>query len=371
MNLNFFKKFLNNKSKSDRNLLILDNKYETNILKLGILNKMKNWMPSFLPVYVIYYGKAYNPPFFNNIIALRKLSLEDVQEIWNMTMNGGYICINNFYKSNFINSIVSEDLKSGMILIQKNIMKTYYFKEYRVLDFIIAGTMKGGTTAAITNLSMHPDISMVKEEIHYFDKMDVYQKGIGWYKSHFDYNKKRVGDKAPDVMYMPSCLFLLQMVNPHVKIILFLRNPIERAYSHWKMLRDSFNVKLSFEYLVNNELQFRMEENRFYYEAFHNQLIQRGFYYEKIMEILKYFSKDNLLIIISEKVRDNMNVEYQNIFRFLEIGDFHSKNFKEEFVSKSGDYLDKNSSLYKKLKKIYEPSKKNLEKFLGYKTDWW
>ena len=135
MNLNFLKKFLNNKSKSDRNLLILDNKYETNILKLGILNKMKNWMPSFLPVYVIYYGKAYNPPFFNNIIALRKLSLEDVQEIWNMTMNGGYICINNFYKSNFINSIVSEDLKSGMILIQKNIMKTYYFKEYRVLEY--------------------------------------------------------------------------------------------------------------------------------------------------------------------------------------------------------------------------------------------
>ena len=45
MNLNFLKKFLNNKSKSDRNLLILDNKYETNILKLGILNKMKNWMP--------------------------------------------------------------------------------------------------------------------------------------------------------------------------------------------------------------------------------------------------------------------------------------------------------------------------------------
>ena len=230
--------------------------------------------------------------------------------------------------------------------------------------------MKGGTTAAITNLSKHPDISMVKEEIHYFDKMDVYQKGIDWYKSHFDYRKKRVGDKAPDVMYMPSCLYLLQMVNPHVKIILFLRNPIERAYSHWKMLRDSFNIKLSFEYLIDNELNFRMGENRFYYEAFHNHLIQRGFYYQQIMEILKYFSKDNLLIIISEKVRGNMDVEYQNIFRFLEIGEFHS-NFKENFVSKSNDILSKNSNLYKKLLSIFEIDKINLEKFLGYKTGWW
>jgi len=362
---NIFKKIPKIDS-NDRNLVIIDNK-NVNGNRMG---KIKNWMPSFLPIYVIYYGKAYNPPFFNNIVALRKLSFEDVMQIWNMTINGGYICINKFYKNHFINSIVYEDKKSEMMIIQKNIFKTYYFKEYRVLDFIIAGTMKGGTTAAITNLSKHPDVSMVKEEIHYFDKMDVYQRGIEWYKSHFNYNKKRVGDKAPDVMYMPSCLFLLQMVNPHIKIILFLRNPIERAYSHWKMLRDSFHVKLSFEYLVENELQFRMGENRFYYEAFHNQLIQRGFYYMQINEILKYFSKDNLLIIISEKVRSNMDVEYQNIFRFLEIDDFHA-NFKEDFVSKSEDKLDKKSALYKKLQKIYNSDKKNLEKFIGYKTNWW
>ena len=117
--------------------------------------------------------------------------------------------------------------------------------------------MKGGTTAGITNFSKHPEISMYKEEIHYFDIMENYQKGINWYKSHFDYSKKMVGDKAPDVMYQDICLELLQLVNPHVKILLFLRNPIERAYSHWKMLRDLFKIKRSFEYTAMDEIKNR------------------------------------------------------------------------------------------------------------------
>jgi hypothetical protein len=211
---------------------------------------------------------------------------------------------------------------------------------------------------------------MVENEIHYFDKKEIYQKGLNWYKSHFDYSKKMVGDKAPDVMYQTSCLELLQLVNPQVKIILFLRNPIDRAYSHWKMIRDHFRGTHSFEYSVNDEINNRWGENRLYHVSFWTHFVQRGLYYAQIKEILKYFPRDNLYIVISEKVRNNMDVEYQNIFHFLGLKEYHSK-FEEVFVSEKKDVIDQKSKLYIKLKKIYNKDVKELEKFLGYKTGWW
>ena len=104
--------------------------------------------------------------------------------------------------------------------------------------------------------------------------------------------------------------------------------------------------------------------------AFWTHFVQRGLYYQQIEEILKWFSKDNLYISISEKIRSNMDDEYQKIFKFLGVNEFHIK-FEEDFVSKSKDTIDKNSSIYKKLVKIYNPDIKKLEKFLGYKMEWW
>jgi hypothetical protein len=137
------------------------------------------------------------------------------------------------------------------------------------------------------------------------------------------------------------------------------------------MTRDEFGNTNSFEFSIYDELKNRMGENRLYNVAFWHHFIQRGFYYEQIMEILKYFPKDNIFIVISEKVRNNMDEEYQKIFRFLGVSEFHTK-FEEDFVSKKKeDVLDKKSKLYKDLKKIFIKDVKKLEKYIGYKTDWW
>jgi len=180
-----------------------------------------------------------------------------------------------------------------------------------------------------------------------------------------------VGDKCPDIMYQDLCLDLLQMLNPHVKIILFLRNPIDRAYSHWKMLKyDQIITMPSFEVCIEDELKHRMGEIRNYYTSFWSHLVQRGFYYSQIENMLRYFPRQNIYITISEKVRKNMDKEYDNIFKFLNVSPYKG-DFKEEYVSKVGDTLDPNSKIYKKLKKVFNSDKVKLEKFLGYKTGWW
>jgi hypothetical protein len=269
----------------------------------------------------------------------------------------------------FINSIEKKDSINNKIIVKRTSNILYQFPKYRVIDFIIAGTMKGGTTAAITNLSKHPDISMVEKEIHYFDNVNNYQKGIEWYKKHFDYSKKLTGDKAPDIMYQEICHPLLQIINPHVKIILFLRNPIERAYSHWKMTRDLFKNTKSFEYCINDEINNRWNENRTYKISFWFHFVQRGLYYKQIKIMLKYFSLENILILISENVLNDMNTEYNKIFKFLNISEYNA-DFVEEFVSNKPDMIKKNDKLYSVLKKIYLKDVKKLEKLIGYKTNW-
>jgi hypothetical protein len=136
------------------------------------------------------------------------------------------------------------------------------------------------------------------------------------------------------------------------------------------MTRDLFNNTNSFEYCINDELENRMDENKTYHVSFFAHFIQRGFYYKQIMDILKYFPKENIHITISEKMEKNTDDSYQDIFRFLNVSEYHAI-FNKKFVSTSKNTLNKKSDLYIKLQKVFDSDKKKLEKFLGYKTNWW
>lgn len=358
------------KTKSKRNIIICNS--NTNVEEILKKYKLKKWMFTKLNVYkFIYYGNVYFPPFFDNIICIQPIkSIDEVYKIWNMTVLNGYFIINSNYKNLFKSFIIDED--ENYILVKRLNTICYQFKNERFLDFIIAGTMKGGTTAAQINLSKHPDISMTEYESHFFDKIYNYCFNEKKYKSQFDYSKKMVGDKDPDIMYQEHCLDFLLIKCPQVKIIIILRNPIDRAYSQWKMLNGEIfkNSMPPFELCVEDEINNRMGEFRNYWISLDYHLIQRGFYYEQIEKILKFFPPHNLCILISEKVRENMDNEYQKVFKFLNLPEYHG-DFKEEYVSSLPDILHKNTPLYKKLKKIFDADKKKLEKFLGYKTGWW
>ena len=161
---------IKNSNKNDRNIIFYNN--NINIDEFKNKYKLTNWM-STDNLYLTYKAKIYNPPFFNNIISIQENNVEEVQKIWNMTILNGYFIISNKFKNLFKNIIEEHN---NFILIHKNIYKLYTFPKYRIIDFIIAGTMKGGTTAGITNLNKHKDINMTKNEIQYFDNLKNYQK---------------------------------------------------------------------------------------------------------------------------------------------------------------------------------------------------
>ena|SRR5450755_1220153 len=105
--------------------------------------------------------------------------------------------------------------------------------------FLIAGTQKGGTTALASYLQEHPAICMsTVKEVHFFDTEEFFASGdVDYTRYHARFNptarKRLLGEATPIYMYWEAAAHRIQRYNPTMKLILLLRNPVTRAYSHW------------------------------------------------------------------------------------------------------------------------------------------
>jgi hypothetical protein len=104
-------------------------------------------------------------------------------------------------------------------------------------DFIGIGAMKAATYWIYHCLDAHPEICMSsRKELHFFEKPANYRMGIGWYTSHFSHcsEGKVLGEITPAYLSSPDAPVLIHRHYPRVKIFACLRNPVERAYSHYR-----------------------------------------------------------------------------------------------------------------------------------------
>jgi hypothetical protein len=360
-----------------RNICIYDDPNKRDKFKKII----KNLMTFNGPVYYCYVGHAYSPPFFNTLIYTESnKDKQDYLMCWNMVLIDGYLILPKSVKYLFEKYKQTDIVNGDYFRIKKKSSFIYVFyngpqNKYRVIEFLVIGVQKGGSTSAMANLGKHPDVGLYHDEFHYYDKH--WPNGIEWYKNHFDYSKKLVGEKNPNIIYMPSIFPMIQRINPYVKLILFLRNPIDRAYSAWYMFSTIYyrnimkhNIK-TFKDYVNDELKYRIDEPLNIRIA-DRHYVQRGLYYKQIKELLKYFPLQNIHIVLSERCKDNMEEEYNKIYDFLNIPRIKAE-YKEEFVgqyTKEQKKKDIPPSLMKRLVNFYKEDTEELEKFLGYKTHW-
>lgn len=115
-------------------------------------------------------------------------------------------------------------------------------KQNRCINFLVAGTQKGGTTALDCYLRLHQDILMATDkEVHFFDNEDEFQNVVDYEKYHQHFGPfvegKVIGESTPIYMYWYDAPRRIWEYNPKMKFVLVLRNPIERAFSHWNMER--------------------------------------------------------------------------------------------------------------------------------------
>lgn len=190
-----------------------------------------------------------------------------------------------------------------------------------LVNFLVAGTQKGGTSALDAYLREHPQICMAdKKEVHFFDIEAAFANGSPDYnRYHAAFNPTHehrvIGEATPIYMYWDAAPKRIWEYNPEMKIILSLRNPIERAYSHWNMETSRKNETVPFRSAILNET----ERSR---EALPNQhrvysYTDRGFYSYQLKRLWRYFPKANTLILRHEELKNAPNETVKKVTDFL------------------------------------------------------
>jgi len=203
------------------------------------------------------------------------------------------------------------------------------------VNFLIAGVQKGGTTVLDQYLRHHPEINMAnKKEVHFFDNERLFYNNASapdydLYHSNFsDYHSEKIlGESTPIYSYWKPSLKRIFDYNPEMKLIILLRNPIERAYSHWNKEKINFHSyansqseaveTLSFLEALQNEKQrcaiVLPLQHRYY------SYIDRGLYSEQLKYILKFFPMKQLLLLKSEWLRHDTELTMEKVYQFLSI----------------------------------------------------
>jgi hypothetical protein len=250
----------------------------------------------------------------------------------------------------------------------------------RVLpDFIIIGTMKGGTTSMFQYLALHPHVHPpFRKEIKYFDIH--YPKGLGWYRSHFPlWLKMRdgglTGEATPYYLFHPLAAARMANVLPKVKLILMLRNPVDRTYSHYNHMLRVGREPLPFEEAIAAEPErINGEDEKIVadpnYSTFmhgHYSYLARSRYVEHLPRWLEVFPREQILILPSEEQTRAPAVTFQKALDFLGLNAWQPKNFE---IFKRGSYEKMPVDTRKKLVNYFRPYNQQLYDLLGMKFDW-
>src|SRR5213078_4746179 len=188
------------------------------------------------------------------------------------------------------------------------------------LDFILAGAQKSGTTALHYFLATHPKIAMGdQQEMHFFDDDAMFAGPVDYEQLHKHYPQLApsiiAGDCTPSYIYHEPAAERIWQYNPKIKLIVLLRNPVERAFAHWNMQRFKRREPLDFLDAVKEE------ENRMRHattlEARRVAYLDRGRYSEQLERVFKLFPRERIKIIKSEKFRDKNRETLDSISAFL------------------------------------------------------
>lgn len=191
------------------------------------------------------------------------------------------------------------------------------------INFIIIGTQKSGTTALYQSMKLHPEVCMgTPKEVHFFDNDELYSRpsvDYAAYHTHFQpvSPDQLLGEATPAYLYWNPCAERIHAYHPGIKLIMILRNPIERAYSHWNMSVHRGVEPLSFmEALLQEKARLAGSpggQNKPY------SYTDRGFYTRQIERYFARFPRNNLLILKYDDVVNDYIKSFQRVCQFLSI----------------------------------------------------
>lgn len=229
----------------------------------------------------------------------------------------------------------------------------------RLPDFIIIGASRSGTSSLFRSLLQHPDLSGPpsgnKKEVHFFDKK--YDRGLQWYRAQFR-GKKMNCEATPNYLYDKKCPALIAKDLPDCKFIVMLRNPVDRAFSHYRNWKKKHGWT---EKTIKNP---------------NHEVINKGVYIIQLKRWHYYIPKERIMIIRSEDFYGNPEKIINDIYAWIGLRPienlksiyFDPKNQDANKPNKKNQVMPNNIRVW--LRQYYRKYNNQLYEYLGRDMGW-
>ena len=238
---------------------------------------------------------------------------------------------------------------------------------------VVGGTQKGGTTALASYLYEHREVCVPEaKEVHFFDSDWLFDsEPVDYPAYHAKFRPtaatRILCDATPIYMYWEPAPARIRRYNPAMKWIIVLRDPIERAYSHWNMQRAKGRDPLAFAEAIRTESSRCATAHPRQHPWW--SYADRGYYVRQLDRILRHFPREQLLIFRSEDLRDDPSNTLARVAAFLAIVPFGPVTRREVNANPHTAPIDPETRAA--LARAFEPDVRELQRRFGVDCGNW
>jgi len=249
-------------------------------------------------------------------------------------------------------------------------------------DFIVIGAAKAGTTSLYEAICRHPRVlPAVRKEINYFDDPRMHERGALWYRQHFPtllekrLPRRLTGEATPSYFPHPAAPARVARAVPRAKLILALRNPADRAYSHYNMRLRRGREFMTFEdALAYEERRTAWDRERSAtdprhkaYRSYNYGYAEGGRYSEHLGRWLEHFAAGDILILEAGRMRQEWQASLDEVYSFLGLEPF---GVGAPTALNEGDYAPMSPAVREGLLDYFRPHNERLYSMIGRRFDW-
>lgn len=175
------------------------------------------------------------------------------------------------------------------------------------VDFIGVGAPRCGTTWLSNLLQQHPDVCFARpKETHFFDNTRAWQRGFDFYSDCFKHcgNERLRGEFTTAYLADESALYRIKQNYPNAKLIVMLRNPIERAFS---------------QYIHSKRRNIALPPFDTFLSDPNGRFIHHGYYAKHLRILFHYFDHSQVHVSFFEDVESHPEDVYNQVCTFLDI----------------------------------------------------
>ncbi|MGC9316408.1 MAG: sulfotransferase family protein [Armatimonadota bacterium] len=254
----------------------------------------------------------------------------------------------------------------------------------RVLpDFIVFGAMRCGTSSLYYNLTSHPQVLQAfRKQLRFFDR--DFGRGLGWYRAHFPLRAEMArlrrelggaftGEASPEYIFHPLAPGRIAETLPEVKLIALTRDPVERAWSHYKHAVRIGVETLTFEDALEQESRrldgalARMRSEDYYDRTYQDfAYISQGIYADHLAAWFERFPREQIMIVRSEDMFAEPGRVMPQVGAFIGLDEWRG-DYRAFNRARPGDMPP---AIRRRLTELFAPHNERLSDLLGRDMGW-